>query len=238
MKDIKGYEGRYAVTEEGKVWSYISNKFLSPGLSQGYERVVLIDANKNQSSKSVHRLVAEAFLPNPNGYPQVNHKNEIRNDNRVENLEWCTALYNNNYGNHKKNIGQSTSKKIIGTNVLTQEEKIFNSEKEAAASLNLASSSGINKCLKGLYQTSGGWMWRFEGEPQKQYNSNYKAGGNHFAQKIKGINIETQEEFIFSSMNEAAKELFNDKTKASGISNCIKGRQKTAFGYRWTLVED
>ena len=85
MKDIQGYENRYAITEEGQVWSYKSQMFLTPWLQNGYEKVKL--ANKNYR---VHRLVAETYLPNPDKLPEVHHINSIRTDNRVENLAWVS----------------------------------------------------------------------------------------------------------------------------------------------------
>jgi len=107
MKHIQGYEKLYGITKEGKVWVYPKiwrcrnnyiifrkGKYLSPDKTKkGYLRVNL---TKNNFLKwfSVHRLVAEAFIENPLNLPQVNHKNGIKNDNRVENLEWITQSEN------------------------------------------------------------------------------------------------------------------------------------------------
>ena len=97
-KYIKGYEGKYAVCRAGYVFSFKSWRFLKGNTDKdGYKYVSFYKNNKPKHYK-VHRLVAEAFIPNPNNWPQVNHKNEVKNDNRVCNLEWCTAKYNRNYG--------------------------------------------------------------------------------------------------------------------------------------------
>lgn len=101
-KDIKGYEGKYQVSNLGNVRSLNYNhtselKLLKFGYARGYSRVTLWD-NGLCRDYSVHRLVAQTFIPNPNNYPYVNHKNEIKDDNRVENLEWCTERYNILYG--------------------------------------------------------------------------------------------------------------------------------------------
>ena len=98
MKDIKNYEGLYAITSCGKVWSYRRKKFLKPDINQGgYYRIGLC---KNGEVKKylIHRLVAEAYLPNPEDLPQVNHKDEIKTHNYLQNLEWCNSKYNQNYG--------------------------------------------------------------------------------------------------------------------------------------------
>lgn len=97
MRDIKGYEGLYGITSCGRVWSYRNKKFLKPGNCQGYLRVVLCKKGEGQSFY-VHRLVAEAYIPNPQGLPEVNHKDEVKSHNWINNLEWCDRTYNINYG--------------------------------------------------------------------------------------------------------------------------------------------
>lgn len=95
---IKGYENNYDITDTGKVFSKISGKYLSPTIDKdGYEIVGLF-LNGVQKKKKVHRLVAEAFIPNPNNYNQINHKDENPQNNNVNNLEWCDCQYNINYG--------------------------------------------------------------------------------------------------------------------------------------------
>lgn len=97
MKDIVGYEGLYAVTEDGKVWSYRKNRWMKIDYSTGYGTVGLAK-DKQYKAHYVHRLVAQAFIPNPLNYPIVNHKNEDKTKNEVDNLEWCNHSYNNSYG--------------------------------------------------------------------------------------------------------------------------------------------
>ena len=96
-KDVVGYEGYYEVSNIGNVRNSLTGHILSPGLSQGYYYVVLC-RHGNRCNKQVNRLVAEAFIDNPENYPIVHHKNEIKTDNFVDNLQWCTYSYNNTYG--------------------------------------------------------------------------------------------------------------------------------------------
>lgn len=108
-KDIKGYEGQYQVSNLGNVRSINykctgETKLLSLNkINTGYLTCHL-RKNGNQKQLLVHRLVADMFLDNKYLLPEVNHKNENKNDNRVENLEWCSSKYNCNYGNHNNNI--------------------------------------------------------------------------------------------------------------------------------------
>lgn len=101
MKDIVGYEGLYAITTCGRVWSYKYNKFLKPGRCSDknlYQKVYLYD-NYKRKVCYVHQLVAQTYLENPFGYTEVNHKDEDKTHNYVSNLEWCSRSYNNTYGN-------------------------------------------------------------------------------------------------------------------------------------------
>lgn len=96
MKDIIGYEGLYAVTSCGRIWSYCSKKFLQQQVDgNGYLRVSLSYNGKSTTFK-VHRLVAEAYIPNIDNKPQVSHKDECKTHNWVGNLEWATSKENNN----------------------------------------------------------------------------------------------------------------------------------------------
>ena len=113
MKDIPWYEWLYAITEDGKVWCYPKSwiwwngairkhdwKFLKSWVnSSGYRTICLRNDNKTRTFQ-LHRVYAQAFIPNPEKKPYINHKNGVRTDNRLENLEWCTPRENSIHSFH------------------------------------------------------------------------------------------------------------------------------------------
>jgi hypothetical protein len=106
-KIIKDFED-YKVSNTGAVFSIKRNKMLKPYEKKNYLGVYLYQ-NNIRKFMTIHRLVALAFIDNPNNYPQINHKDENTKNNCVENLEWCSAKYNSNYGNHRKNLSIALS---------------------------------------------------------------------------------------------------------------------------------
>ena len=168
------YDGYY-VTDDGKVWSTKSNQFLSLQLhSDGYYRVTLWDSeNKRPLWKLVHRLVAEAFIPNPNNLPIVNHKDENTMNNNANNLEWVTQKENCDWGTRNERISQTMkqiSKKrgehaesiqIRMCDKKTHEFiKSFDSLMSACDFLQKPKGWGnISKVLKGERQSAYGYFW-------------------------------------------------------------------------------
>lgn len=158
-KTITGCEGRYAITRDGRVWSYKSGKILKGSINcKGYLQVRIRDCNGDFISKTIHRLVAEAFIPNPDNLPEVNHKDENKLNNCVENLEWCDRTYNMNYGTVKQKLSEFSphSKKVrcIETDI------IYRSVRHAAAEVGINYSS-ISRCCRGEQKTAGKCHWEF-----------------------------------------------------------------------------
>lgn len=156
IKDIKGYEDLYAITTFGRVWSYKNQKFLRPGLDKDGYQLVNLCVNYKKRTFKVHRLVAEAFIPNPDGKPQVNHKDEVKTNNSVSNLEWATIKENVNHGTGIQRSAEKRKKKVrcIETN------EIFASLCEAAEAVN-GSVGYISKCCRGKQKTHKKLHWEY-----------------------------------------------------------------------------
>ena len=166
MKEIKNYEGRYSATEEGRIFSHLTNKFLTPCDSgKGYLYVTLTDGKGHRQSKKIHRIIAETFLPNPNNLPCVNHKDQNTKNNNLENLEWCDYKYNNNYGTFATRISESKTNNTYNTRPVMCIETgiVYNSVKEAQETLKINNISRVCQ-KKPKYKTAGGYHWEYVNE--------------------------------------------------------------------------
>lgn len=175
-KDIEGYEGLYKISNLGRVMSceryvrtcgngkrLVESKILKqskcPG---GYNEVGLWKKNKSKTYL-VHRFVAKAFLENPNNYPEVNHKDENKDNNCVDNLEWCTSKYNANYGNRTRLMQEKKpTKPVVMLDKEGNELRRFNSLGDATRETGFDISAIIRVC-KGKQRTSMGYKWRYIG---------------------------------------------------------------------------
>ena len=158
-KDIKDYESLYQVSNLGRVKSLRNNKskkekILKPGNNRGYLYVPLYKEGKRKIY-AIHRLVSEAFIENPNNFPCVNHKDENPSNNCVENLEWCSREYNNNYGTRNQRVSEnhadfsgSKHPKARKVQCITTGKK-FNCIKEAGEYYYIDSYHHITNCCTG-----------------------------------------------------------------------------------------
>ena len=160
-KEIKGYEGLYEISNDGFVKSLVKNKILSFNYNgcKAYKQVQLFKDGKRHT-KLIHRLVAEAFIPNPNNLPEVNHKDEDTFNNAVDNLEWCTSKYNANYGTRNIRIAEKTSKPLYQLNKDTGEIiKEWKSAAEVQRSLGWRKDNINFACTHN--NTSYGYKWKY-----------------------------------------------------------------------------
>ena len=178
--DIKGFED-YQITDDGRVWSKKRNKWMKICHNQkGYCLVYLFKDGKNYC-KQVHRIVAEAFIDNQDNLPQVNHKDECKTNNTIENLEWCTNEYNHNYGTRNKRVGKKLSVILKGRKPseqcrlaqiekmskkvyqYTKDKQLINEYESAtdAAKKNNFNKGTIGDCCRGKIKTYKGYIWKY-----------------------------------------------------------------------------
>lgn len=182
--DIKGYEGLYQVSTMGRIKSLSRkdmrgrciNEIILKPYRDGDLGYVAVSLLKNGVSKrfKVHRLVASAFIPKQEDKDQVNHKNGIKNDNRIINLEWVTSSENRRHaldvlkvkssGGHKNKLGvlHHCSKLVKATHLNNGEIRFFGSAAEAARELNIGSGS-VPRVCNGTYKSSKGWRFEYVG---------------------------------------------------------------------------
>lgn len=183
-RPVVGYEGYYEVDQFGRVYGMgrvitvkdgdrvyekpLSGKQMKQRMhSAGYKTVALTKNGKTKA-QFVHRLVAEAFLPNPDGLPMVNHKDEDKTNNFIENLEWCTVSYNNTYGNAverraKKIRGRTSEKRkaVIQRELDGSFVDWHESLTKAAKKIN-GCSSALSLACKGKRNTAYGYRWEYD----------------------------------------------------------------------------
>lgn len=182
-KDIAGYVGEYQISTYGRVRTvaHVTMRKHKSGHeypytvrekirktkrnNKGYEQIGLRSYGRPDAYFLIHRLVAEAFLPNPDALPCVNHKNENRSDNRLDNLEWCSYEYNINYGTHKEKAAawmreRRVRKEVVQMTLDGKEIARFPSQTEASKATGI-SLSGIRDACTGKYKQMKGYRWRY-----------------------------------------------------------------------------
>ena len=151
-RDVPGYEGLYEVSDWGRVKNIKTGRILKPANNGwGYLFVVLCK-NGIKTAAKIHRLVAYAFIPNPQNLPQINHRDEDKTNNSVDNLEWCTCEYNNNY---------SKAKPVLQYDLLGNFIKEWPGVRKIEKELGIKYQS-ISMCCNGKIKTAGGYVWRFK----------------------------------------------------------------------------
>lgn len=218
-REIEGYEGLYAVTRDGRVWSFRSKKFLKPAENdKGYLQVCLYGIRRNKHPQ-IHRLVAEAFIrnPNPEEKTQVNHLDENKKHNYVENLDWVSPKENVNYGTRNKRDSEKKSHPVYCYNNNT----VYPSASDAAKQLGLHQTEVSRCCRKERCQTHGYYFCLAEEKdtfiPQKSKSAPKAV-----------LCIELNK--IFRSANAAEREV---GSHAASIGACCRGERHTAGGYHW-----
>jgi hypothetical protein len=241
-KDIKGFEGRYQVSNMGRVrsldmlvnngaGSYIrKGMLLHPSMNKGkgYLRISFSDGHRNYKHYEIHRLVALHFVP---GYKKglvVNHIDENKLNNRVDNLEWCTYQYNLNYSDviawKRRPVYQYTMEGdfIVKHKCCADIEKMFGTYRGAMVHIMYESKTGI----------WNGYRWSFEPRTKEQWEQiakTYKSSRKPVAQ----YNEQGKEIARFKTAKEASEKF---GVSVTAISNCCHGKTKHSAGYIWKYL--
>lgn len=219
-KEIAGFEGLYAVSNKGKVMNLKSGKVLKNLVNtHGYARVGLCNGNGTKRKMiRVHRLVAQAFIPNPNNLPYVNHIDECKTNNDVTNLEWCTASQNTRHSVYKKccRINQLT----LDGEFIRQWESSHEIERKTGYN-----KSNIIQCCKNKCKTAYRYKWQYA-DPSQQQNQN---------RPIAALTMDRDLICEYKNATEAAR-CFNICERS--IRYCLKGTLNSTHGLRFIYIDD
>ena len=231
---IDGVVTNYSVSDDGKVINDTTKKEMSQRTQQGYKHVGLT-INKKAKSCRVHRLVAIAFIPNPENKPYVNHINGIRSDNRVENLEWVTPAENTQHAVATGLMQPTRERTVVQYSLEGNKLNIYCSISEAARQTNSLVEK-IVQCCQHQRKTHNNFQWRYGDEEVDKLQSVETPKTK--AKKVAQIDPKTGEIIaIYDSYCQAAKAVNGTQ---SAITHVIKGDKgtKTHKGYGWKIVEE
>lgn len=234
-RSVKGYEGRYEVSNFGRVKSTADGT--EQIMRQMYVRKtqrLRIGLWKDGGKKKyfVHRLVAMAFCIGYKDTLVVNHKNENPSDNRADNLEWITARENFFYGTRIDRIGKAKGKRV---RQLTMDGKVvaeYTSSVKAAQAIGKKSGSSIRKCCDGITYTVQGFRWEWCDDNSHKYVP-APIGKPVLQLSLDGVVIAE-----YANAGDAVEALGKPRSKSGNIRECCRGTMPTAFGYKWKYKND
>lgn len=253
-KDIPNYEGWYQVSNLGRIKSVdriITDKdrpnrcILHKGriIKQYLDKVgyysLHLSINSKVSVKRVHRIVAQAFIPNPYKFPCINHKDETRTNNVISNLEWCTHKYNTNYGTCIERVKR---KNLLRTDMATPIYQYsldgsfvcrHNSLRSIERNLGFSMRS-IRQVLNGVHAASHGYIWLKSRDDNmaKRLSQWYHNPKNHH--KVVQLDLAGNKIAEYKSISEASRATGIDRSNIGRCCTC-DGYHKTAGGYKWEL---
>lgn len=226
----EGQETDYSVSTEGEVRKDTTNYILSQSSQQDYKFVSLI-INGKQKRMRVHRMVALAFIDNPDNKPYVNHINGKRYDNNVENLEWVTPSENIQHAVNTGLFKSGRTRAVIQYNLNGEQMATFESASEAARQTG-GSQSKITMCCRRQRDSANDYQWRYYDDIQDVQKIEKKfITGKKVAQCDEEGNIIK----IYPSFKEAARAV---NGTSSAISRVCSGTNIRHKGYKWKLVEE
>lgn len=248
-RPVVGFVGYYEVSNLGNVRS-ISRKVREKSPKGGYfqeGRIVAKVLNKQGYltvnlcrdeiciTKTIHRLVAQAFLPNPDNLPQVNHKDEVKTNNRLDNLEWCTAKYNVNYGTGIQRMQEGTRKPIYQLDKETKEiVKVWKWVGEVAKEYGCGSGRVFGWCQD--YAEAEGYIWCYA----EDYKEGYWSGKTIKTIRSKSRKVYKIDPTTLKVLSEYATtdELRKDGFETTAVYNACEGKTRKHGGYFWSYDPD
>lgn len=217
-KPIKGFEGKYAVSNRGRVMNLKTGRVLKHRIDGiGYEYVSLCRSNGTKPKNiTIHRLIATTFIDNPDNLPEVNHIDECKTNNNIENLEWVSASQNQRHSAHTKScrINQLT---LNGELV-----KEWDSAHEIERELGFANNHIIAVC-KGKYKQGYGFKWEYS-DPEQQRKVN---------RPVAALTMDGDLICEYKNAAEAARSL---KIRDNAIHYCLKGIYKSTNGLKFIYI--
>lgn len=235
---IKGYEN-YQISTLGNVKNIISGSLLKPqNNGKGYQHVCLYDKNHKGKLIMVHRLVAQTFIPNPNNLPQVNHKDENKKNNCVDNLEWCDSNYNINYGTHNERIGLNNPRRRKIYSIDSNGNTIHYDSIRAAVKYwkekgVILNPSGITHVLKGenyLYKKLA-WFDEMNINGIKEYKQIFESHENQKRRKVYCVFQDNTEKHFDSILSGAKFFGMSDGKGTQGIRRSIQSGERFVGAY-------
>lgn len=223
--DIKGFED-YQITDDGRVWSKKSNKWKKQSKNRnGYLVVSMYGNNGVPRIKTIHRLVAEAFIPNPDNKPCIDHKSTVKTDNRVENLQWCTYAENNRNELTRLHMSEALKGKTVSDDTrkkLSEIRKGKSLSEETKKKL-----SDIHKGKKHSEEARKKLSEAHKGKPHPIPKNNPLISKKVYQYTLDG-------EFVkeWDSVNECARNGYS----LGHVAACCRGERHTHKGFRWTYT--
>lgn len=246
-RDIDGYEGVLQISSFGRVRSVDHYVYIIPKngrapfmrfhkgriraqtkSKKGYLYVTLHKGRGSSKRKTIHRLVANAFIPNPENKPQVNHIDENKTNNKVDNLEWATRLENMRHGTVRERLKKIQSVPVIQMSLNGDIIKVWTSISSAASSIGVSRQDICATC-RGRFKTAGGYCWKYLNDRGPSRNS------PHLWRPVIQLSTSGEEIRVWPSLKFAAKSL---GVSIPAICAACRGKTKTSKGYCWKYADD
>ena len=239
-KDIEDFEGQYQVSNLGRIKSLkreancgkgkiiIKERILKNMIGKHGYYYVHLGKNGCKNAKTVHRLVAKAFINNNDNFPVVNHIDGNKRNNNVQNLEWCTYSKNIKHA-YINNLKKPPEKEVLQYDTNGKFIKKWKSGKVAAQKLNI-NYCHISSCCTGKSKIAGGFIWKHANEDKIDEYINPIDYMKKSLKRIKQYDINGNFIAQYNSISEASR---STKVSITGICNCLAGRSKTSGNYIW-----